>query len=155
MDVISQKIILFIVLFFGFNAFSSTMEVCLESAKKRTHVLDQHIAIEDCFQANLDRLSAQQCFSYAKQLNKNKKFYDLSETLNTLCFYSTSTFNDVKSCIAGSRNFAIADNHDEAVFDCYKQFQNTLSQKQCIELSRQLIYPAKKDYLFQHCQSNP
>ena len=155
MNVFPQKLILVTLFLIGLNASATSIELCLASAKKKTHVIDQHSAIEDCFQENLNQLTLQKCFSLVKEIDKNKKFYDLGETLNTMCFYSTSPFNSIKSCIAGTSKFKTADSHDEAVFDCYRQFQTELSQKQCIEVSRKLIYPAKKDYLFQHCQNNP
>lgn len=155
MDVSCKKLILMLLLFFSSSGFSDTIGSCLNDAHKKTHVIDQHQAIETCFRLNRNSITQQQCFNSVNELSKSKKYYDLIENLNSICFYETTAFSEFKSCLNRTSQFKIADNHDEAIFDCYRQFQNQLSQKQCIEASRKMIYPAKKDYLFQHCQSNP
>ncbi len=134
---------------------AAEIERCLSEASRRTHVIDQEQAIEGCFQSQAKQLSQNKCYEAVLKITALKKQLNMSESLNSICFYQTTDFIDLKSCMIKAELFKIADNHDEAIFDCYKQFQNALTQKQCIQISRKMIYPAKKDYLFDHCQNNP
>lgn len=142
-------------LFLSHMALAGEIESCLEQAQKVPYKIDREKRIESCFRFNKAKVSHQRCFNLAAQANDPKKSLDLAETLSSICFYEISDFKELKSCTQAAATFQIADNHDEAVFDCYRQFQSQITKKQCLELSRQLTYPLKRDYLLQHCQNNP
>jgi hypothetical protein len=128
---------------------------CLAQAHKIEHIIPRYQKIENCFNTYSRNMKAESCFSLAANLKATKKSMDLSETLHSICFYQTNLPRTIKSCLAQAQKFNLADNHDEAVFDCYRQFQHQLNQKQCIEVSRKLIYPSKRAYLMAQCQNNP
>ncbi len=155
MTISSQKIFLILLFLFSTNTYSAPIETCIANARKNGNMIERKQALENCFKFNKNKISKKQCFDFATQINQSLRYSDLAETLNSICFYETTSFDSLQICLSGASNFAIADNHDEAIFDCYRQFQTTLSQNQCIAVSRKLIYPAKKNYLFQHCQNNP
>lgn len=77
----------------------------------------------------------------------------MSEEINSICFYETTPAKDMNSCLAETKKFKNATNHDEAVFYCYQQFQDKLTAKDCLKTADQLIYPLKKEYLRQHCHN--
>lgn len=139
---------------FSLNTFGASIDSCLADAQKMTRAIDQKQAAEYCFQANAKHLSKKKCFDLIDSHSLLKKNTELKETLNSVCFYQSIEFNDAKSCLDGAARLKLADNHDEAVFECYLQFQSQTSQKQCIEISRKLIYPHKKSHLLRHCQNN-
>lgn len=135
-------------------AWSSTMDSCLADARNQKRVIDQRQATEECFHIHAVKLSKNQCDEAIKKSSLAQKNPDLQESLNSTCFYQSRPFHDVKSCLAGAEKLKLADNHDEAVFECYQIFQSRISQSQCIEISRKLIYPNKKNYMLRHCQNN-
>lgn len=136
------------------GAFSAEIDSCLTDAKKMTRIIDKRQSIESCFQIHIKKISQHRCYELTNSLPEAKKNQDLSETLNSICFYQTTDFPDIKTCTSKADLFKVADNHDEAIFDCYRQLQSKVSQKQCIEISRKLIYPEKKSYMLRHCQNN-
>ena len=154
MDVTSKLFILVVSVAFSVTLKAMEIDTCLSDATRKTHVIDQQQAIESCFLNRANSLPQKKCFEAANRISTLKRQLNMSETLNSICFYQTQDFSDLKSCLSGAKLFKIADNHDEAIFDCYKQFQSFLSEKQCIEVSRKMIYPAKRNHLFAHCQNN-
>lgn len=136
------------------SAFAGQFDVCLTQAKKITHRLNRVEAIQSCFESNKDSITAEACFAGIKTVQVHEKSIELNEKLNSICFYDISHFKKISSCLAKVDIFKIASNHDEAVFECYRQFQNQLSQKQCLKISSFMKYPAKKEYLDNHCYEN-
>lgn len=144
-------------LFIVFGQFSwaaGQFEHCLSTARKTTHRLDRMEAIGSCFEKHKDLISEESCFAEIKKTQIHDKSIELSEKLNAICFYDVSRFKTVESCIAKTSVFQIAANHDEGVFECYRQFQSKVSRNQCLQISKALKYPAKKQYLETHCLNN-
>ncbi len=154
MDVISKLLIIVVSLACTVSVTAMEIDSCLAEATRKTHVIDQQQAIETCFLSRASSIPQKKCFEAASRIGSSKRQLNMSETLNSICFYQTQEFSDLKSCLGGAKLFKIADNHDEAIFDCYKQFQSFISEKQCVEVSRKMIYPAKRNHLFAHCQNN-
>jgi hypothetical protein len=149
------KTLFLLLTFYIFSLAEATpIQKCLAKAHQQVHIIDQSEDIENCFRTFKIQLSVDQCFALSKQEKMKKKSLDLNETLSSICFYETTFFKDTKSCLEKASEFKIATHHDEAVFECYRQFQDYLDMKQCIELSRKLIYPEKRSYLFQQCQNS-
>jgi hypothetical protein len=150
MNVLKSGLILLVVSLLAFHGNAAPIDSCLSKARKMTLAIDQKQNTEYCFQAYAKELSKTKCFDRVSNLKKT----DLQENLNSICFYQAQDFTDLKSCAAGANRFKLADNHDEALFDCYMQFQSQTSQKQCFEISRQLTLPHRKNHMRQHCQNN-
>lgn len=146
--------LLFLVVAFGCSAFAGQFDACLNQVKKTEHRLARLESIQSCFEKSKDVISEDTCFSAIKKIQTHDKSIELGEKLNSICFYDVSRFKNVKSCLNKTSVFQIANNHDEAVFDCYRQFQATLNQKECLKVSSELKYPAKKEYLQNHCYDN-
>lgn len=150
MNVIVTYLFLLVASLASFQADAASIEACLSKARKMTLAIDQKQSIEYCFQAYAKDLSKMKCFDLAKSLKK----LDLQENLNSICFYQSQDFADMKACAASAGHLKLADNRDEALFECYIQFQSQTSQKQCFEISRLLTLPHRKNHMRQHCQNN-
>ena len=150
MNVLTSCFILLVVSLISFQGHAAPINSCLNKARKMTLAIDQKQTTEYCFQAYAKDLSKTKCFDLVDSFKKP----DLPENLNSICFYQSQDFADVKECVAGANRLKLADNHDEALFECYMQFQSKTSQKQCFEISRQLILPHRKIHMRQHCQNN-
>lgn len=144
--------IIFISTSYSFAA--NSFQNCINKAEQKKHITDQMNETQDCFYQNKNYLNVNLCY---KELEKNKvakKSLDLTEDLKELCFYQTTEFDSASHCLKKAILFRNADDHDEAIFQCYQQFQSKLNKQQCISISKALIYPAKKDYFLQHCLNN-
>lgn len=141
-------------MFFAQLVFASSIDSCLSQARKLTHRLEKTDAILSCFDKTKESLSGQACFQAISKLQVHEKSIELSEKINGICFYDSSRFKNITSCLDKVDVFKLASSHDEAVFECYRQFQYSLNQKQCLKVSAVLKYPAKKEYLANHCMEN-
>lgn len=138
----------------GCSAFAGPFESCLNQVKKTDHRLARVESIQSCFEKNKDLISDDACFAAIKKIQTHEKSIELSEKLNSICFYDVSRFKTVDACLQKTAIFQIANNHDEALFDCYRQFQADIQQKECLKISSMMKYPAKKEYLQNHCYEN-
>lgn len=136
------------------SSFAESFENCLNRAKQQQHVLDQNEKIEMCFKYNAKYLNNLYCFNKVKQITVSQKSLNLKETLNSVCFYESTDFKDLNTCVQKSDVFQIADNHDEAIFNCYQNFRFSLNKKQCLEMSKKMKQPEKKIHLFNQCQEH-
>ena len=141
------------ILVFARFASASHFEICLSQVKATEHRLIRLESIQACFDNNKHSISADICFASAKKVQLREHSIELSENLNAICFYDVSQFKDINSCLKKAELFQISNTHDEAVFECYRQFQASLTLKQCLQVSDALKYPAKKEYLRNHCNS--
>ncbi|MFZ3228619.1 MAG: hypothetical protein WA160_00315 [Pseudobdellovibrio sp.] len=150
---VRSSLIVLIIALYNF-AFAGSLENCLEPALKMAHRLNRLESIQTCFEQNKTKMVSESCFSTIAKIQTHDKSIELTERLNSLCFYEVSQFKTIKNCLDKTNLFKITMNHDEGVFECYRQFQSTLNQKQCLAVSMQLKYPAKKEYLENHCKTN-
>lgn len=153
MNVFTHGFLLLLLSLASFQASADSLDSCLNKARKMTLVIDQKQSAEYCMHAYAKDLSKSKCYSLVGTHTLLKR-PELQENLNSICFYETQEFSDLKSCVAGAERFTLADNRDEAMFECYMQFQSKTSQKQCFDLSRKLILPYRKDHMRRHCQNN-
>jgi hypothetical protein len=138
----------------GQTLFAGTLDICLAQIKRHDHRLSKIEAIESCFEKNKHLVSGEGCFAAVKKATAVEQSLNLQEKLNGICFYESSHFKNVSECLNKSSVFQTAENHDEGVFECYRQFQSKISTKQCLQASEYLKYPAKKEYLKNHCYVN-
>ncbi len=143
-------LLLLVVTFASMIGNAAAINICLDRARKLTLAIDQKQTTEHCFRTYAKNLSKSKCFELVNSLKKP----DLQENLNSICFYQSQDFSDIKTCASGANQLKLADNHDEALFECYMQFQSQTSQKQCFEISRKLVLPHRKNHMRQHCQNN-
>lgn len=147
-----KNLILFLSsLFLSALCFASPLELCLDSALRKGHRLNRIDATYMCFIKNKNLINSEMCFSSVQNLKPGQTSIELNEKLKSLCFYEVSLFKNIKSCLQKAPVFTLAINHDEAILECYNQFQENLNQKQCLKISKLLKYPSKKDYLAAHC----
>lgn len=132
---------------------AKSLDQCLKATFVQ-HRIERDENTLACFKQQKAFIGSDACFTKVRQIKAAQQSSNLSETLKQFCFYEASIFQSMKTCLLRSSEFSYADNHDEAVFDCYKQFQDRLTKKQCIEASNKLIYPAKKSHLLQQCYNN-
>lgn len=132
---------------------AAALDNCLATASKIDHRLSRFDATLECFQKSKNAVNSDSCFLSVQNLKPGQTTIELNERLRSYCFYDASQFKSIKSCLAKAATFQLAINHDEAVFECYNQFQENLNQKQCLKISELLKYPAKKEYLEAHCQT--
>lgn len=146
----------FILCILGFSnlAFSSPIEQCLSRIGTKLHIIESEELILSCFEKNKATIGSNACFQLVNNFKKIKKSFIMTEKIKSICFYDASIFQNISSCLLKTKEFKNAENRDEAVFDCYRQFQNTLTEKQCLKATTYLTYPAKKEYLLQQCSNN-
>ncbi len=120
---------------------ANTLEKCLSSGSGAE-------STEMCAQKYIKNLTLNQCFSEAEKIKSELS----KENLKQFCFYQVSEFPTLASCLSTSKKMAVMLNHDEAIFECVRQFQNQLNDQQCLKISDLLKYPEKKSHLKRKCE---
>lgn len=134
-------------------SFAKSFNQCISDTQYK-HLIERQEDVKDCFVRFKNTLGSDNCFLQIRKLKVASQSEILSENLKAICFYDASIFQNIQTCARRAGEFKNADNHDEAIFQCYRDFQDKISQKDCLTLSKKLIYPSKQDYLRQHCASN-
>lgn len=140
--------------FISSTASARELSACLLSASYQEHRLEKEDSIRYCFNKYKDSINKETCYLFLAQKASQLASIRLSEEINSICFYETTPAKDMNSCLTETKKFKNSSNHDEAVFYCYQQFQDILTQKDCLKTAEQLIYPLKKEYLRQHCRNS-
>ena len=130
---------------------NSILNTCLNKSSSYTHRLEKENTIRNCFQDLKNHISRDNCFS---SLDKFKVSNGLSEELKSICFYETTLAKNFKGCLTETKKFKGSYNHDDAIFFCVQQFQDNVTSKDCLGAANQMIFPLKKQYLVQHCNSD-
>ena len=126
---------------------------CLFSASEQQHRLEKENSVRQCFNQYKTYINKETCYLFLEQKVSKLSSFKLSEDINSICFYETTPPKSLGSCLTETKKFKSSGNHDEAVFFCYQQYQNRISQKECLTAAEQLIYPFKKEYLREHCEN--
>ena len=142
---------LFFTLFLSATSSAAEFDSCLASASKVEHRLNRIESVRICFEKNKKHLDSESCYKGTSTLKTKNYSTEIMDQLKATCFYDVSRFKSVSICLQKAKIFELADSHDEAIFECYSQFQDELNQKQCLAVSELLRYPAKKEYLAEHC----
>lgn len=137
----------------GSAAMAGELAQCLFSASEQPHRLEKENSVRHCFNQYKSYINKENCYLFLAQKVSKMSSIKLSEDINAICFYDTSAPKSLNSCLKETKKFKSSGNHDEAVFFCYQQFQDKISQKDCLTAAEQMIYPFKKEYLRQHCYS--
>ncbi len=133
---------------------ASELERCLDFAIAQEHRLEKEDTVKICFNKSLLKLNKNKCYSLLNKKVKSLGSTKLNEEITSFCFYEISQVSDLNSCLSETKKFNTSNNHDEAVFYCYQQFQDKTSYADCIKTANQLIFPLKKEYLTSHCKTN-
>ena len=115
------------------------LESCLHNEKQ----------VQLCITKKIKNLSIDSCFAEAQKL---KSDFLKEETLD-FCFYQVSEFPTLQACTQRAILFKSADNHDEALFECARQHQTTLTKQSCLTIAQKMRYPEKIKYLTRQCDS--
>ena len=133
-----MKYVTLAILFVSCFAFSNPLEKCLSLQKENT---------KNCAEKNISILTLSNCFSEADKIKS-----DLSrENLKQFCFYEVSEFPSLKTCMSSAEKMQVAIHHDDAVFECVRQFQDTLDVNLCQRISKKMKYPEKAEHLSRKC----
>jgi hypothetical protein len=140
--------------FCGANAMASNLSSCLSLAAIKEHRIDKEEAVRGCFNLHKNTINKDICyFSLDKKVSK-KSSARLIEEMSSICFYETTLPNNLDTCLAETKSFKNSINHDDALFYCYQQFQDKIDAKTCLKIANLFVFPLKKTYLKQHCNSN-
>ncbi len=153
MDVTRTTTFFLVFCFLGLTSSAGELAKCLTSATYEQHRLEKENAIRSCFNSYKTYINKDTCYLFLEKNVTKISSTKLSEEINSICFYETTVAKDMKSCLIETKKFKTSGNHDEAVFYCYQQFQDAMNRKECLKVAKQMIYPAKKEYLEQHCFS--
>jgi len=120
-------------------AFSNTLEKCLSTPTENT---------KSCAEKNIKNLTLSRCFAEAEKIKS-----DLSrENLKQFCFYEVSEFPSLKTCLSSAVQMIVAIHHDDAIFECVRQFQNVMDLNLCRKISKKMKYPEKAEHLVRKCE---
>ena len=136
------------------GADAADLSRCLSLTAYKQHRLEKEDLIRSCFNQYKLVITKETCHSLLTKKVSKLASTKLSDEINALCFYDTTPAKDMNACLKDTKKFKSTANHDEAVFYCYQQFQDKLTQNECLKTADQLIYPLKKEYLQQHCNNN-
>jgi hypothetical protein len=133
-----------------FKQSGKNLNQCLIETNNQ-HRIERDENIQACFKKHKAFIGSDACYAQIKKIKAADQSVILKENLKYICFYEASIFQNMNTCMVRAAEFADGEIHDEAIFDCYKQFQDKMNKRLCIQTSAKLIYPAKKAHLLQHC----
>lgn len=138
---VKLAISLFLALFFltGFNQ-AETFEKCVSNHRKN---------IEICLNKTVKHINLNSCYEQAQKVQSNI----FKEDTLSYCFNEIAEFPTLKTCLQKAHLFGDANNHDNGMFSCYMQFQNSVSFKQCQQVAKLMRLPEKEAYLSRHCEN--
>lgn len=139
--------------FFSTPALATELSRCLSTTSHQEHRLEKEDTILHCFNQYKKTLSYEGCSAALAKVKSKMSSTKLTEEIKSICFYETTTSKDMNSCMARTKLFKNSSNHDEAIFYCYLQYQNRMTKSDCNKTANKLIFPLKKAYLKQHCDT--
>jgi hypothetical protein len=145
------------VLFFGLAfsaAFSQAdeLEKCLSAVSTSAHRLEREDAVARCFTSFTQMTGKDACFGHIEKYKSLVNSTRLQNLALNSCFYESTGYKTMQDCMGDTKLFKKASDHDEAIFFCYQSFEERLSKQECSNTAKKLIFPAKRDYLLNHCQ---
>ncbi len=135
-------------------ASGAEIDSCLLSTRQREHRIDRQENAKFCIDKFKNSITQSACNELVDKNVVPLASTVLTDEMRGLCFYETTLTTDVGTCLKSAKKFKISANQDEAVFYCYQQFQEKIGKTECLKIADRLIFPAKRDYLKQHCIDN-
>jgi hypothetical protein len=105
--------------------------------------------VQVCIAKKIKNLSIDSCFASAQKLKSDF----LKEETQEFCFFQVSEFPSLEACTQKAVLFKSAANHDEALFECVRQHQATLTKQSCLSIAERMRYPEKLKYLSRQCDA--
>lgn len=144
------------VLFLGlaFTAVQSQadeLEKCLSTVGNHIHRLEREDAVARCFTSFAQITGKDACFGHIEKFKSLLTTARLKGLALNGCFYESSAYRTMQDCMSDTKLFKTASDHDEAVFFCFQSFEQRLNKTECTNTAKKLIFPAKRDYLMNHC----
>jgi hypothetical protein len=118
--------------------FGNSIEKCLRNPE---------ITTEACVDQHVTALTLSSCFKVVDKIKSPLS----KENLQQFCFYNVSEFPTIKACLRQAERMNVAVHHDDAIFECVRQFQTQLTKKQCQDIAIQMRYPEKRNHLKRNC----
>lgn len=134
-----MKYVAIVIIFISSLGFSSTLETCLSTPTENT---------KNCVEKNIKIITLSSCFSAAEKIKSSLS----KENLKQFCFYEVSEFPSLKTCLNAASGMEIAVHHDDAIFDCVRQFQDAMDLNLCRKISKKMKYVEKAEHLVRKCE---
>lgn len=103
----------------------------------------------DCINRSLKNKTLSNCYALSETIFS----YHSKERVKNYCFYNISEFPSLQTCTAAAKKFFIAENKDQALFECVRQFTSQIDERSCLEIARMMTYREKRSYLENHCHN--
>lgn len=146
------KYVLFLGLAFAASlAQADELEKCLSTVGNNVHRLEREEAVARCFTSFTQITGKDACFGHIEKYKSLISSARLKNLALNSCFYESSSYKTMQDCMGDTKLFKTANDHDEAVFFCYQSFEDRLNKNECKNTAKKLIFPAKRDYLMNHC----
>lgn len=127
------------------------LEKCLSSVGSKVHRLEREDAVTQCFTSFTPMTGKDACFGHVEKFKSLVSSTRLKNLALNSCFYESTAYRSMQDCMGDTKMFKKASDHDEAIFFCYQSFQERLNKDECSNAAKKLIFPAKREYLLNHC----
>ena len=101
----------------------------------------------DCMRRHLQPKTLTSCYKLSETIFSNQS----KENVKNYCFYNISEFPTLNACVNSAKKFYLGENKDQALFECVRQFTSTITENQCLMVSKMMTYKDKSNYLARHC----
>jgi hypothetical protein len=146
---------IFFILFFGINGFASEkLQKCLDSSVFHEHRIEKEENVMFCFDQVKNLIPKADCYFAIESHPNLINTYRLKLFTHNICFYDSKPHENLNTCLRDAARFGSATEHDNALFHCYQIFQEKASRKECLTVAKKMKFPAKKNYLENHCLKN-
>lgn len=127
------------------------LEKCLSSVGTNVNRLEREDAVARCFTSFTQMTGKDACFGHIEKYKSLVNSTRLQNLALNSCFYESTGYKTMQDCMGDTKLFKKASDHDEAVFYCFKSFQERLNKDECTNTAKKLIFTAKREYLLNHC----
>jgi hypothetical protein len=141
-------------IFAGVSAGADELEKCLSSVSAMTHRIEREDAVARCFTNFTQTTGKDACFGHIEKFKSLVSSSHLNSLALNSCFYESVSYKSMRDCMQDTKLFKNANDHDEAIFFCYQTFQDRVNKEECTQAARKLVFPAKREYLLNHCLEN-
>lgn len=151
---VSRYVLIIVLAVAGVTAHADELEKCLNSIRPSTHRLERDEAVGKCFGELASSTGKDACFGHIEKYKSLVNSTRLRSQAISSCFYESNSYRKIQDCVEDTKLFKIATEHDDALFFCYKSFEEVINKNECLSTAKKMIFPSKRDYLSNHCQEN-
>ncbi len=106
-------------------------------------------APQECMKKHMNGVTIRTCYALSEKIYS----YHARENVKSHCFYNVSEFSHLDVCLGSAQKFFLAEDRDAALFECFRQFSQSIDQKSCLKISKKMIFQEKRNYLANHCRT--